>query len=227
MTDSGSDASYPHISDQPADVTADLGSVESFHNVVSFESSFKRLLPTLIMMFLITWLIATLVLAGVGVPVAGVFGAFVSGGFCALMTQLKKKQYARTLAVATLTLSPTGADMQDGSTRLQMSWSQVERIGEASTMDPLQAGGFHWLGAATGALSAASMRRKEMFLIGVGRISLDPSASVLVKAQLKQNFAGQDLEHAKTGVALAHFDEDWENGRIGQWIQAYRPDLMS
>ncbi len=44
---------------------------------------------------------------------------------------------------------------------------------------------------------------------------------------MKQKFAGQDLERAQTGLPLAHFDKDWENGRIGEWIRAARPDLMS
>lgn len=227
MADTSSDPNDPRSVDpRSAPVPPGFASEEVFQNIVNFESLFKRLLPTLIMLFLITWLIFALVFGAIGVPLAGLVGAFASGGFCAAMTQLKKKQHAKQWVHKTLTLSPFGADMQDGGLRLQLPWGQVERIGEASSMDPVQAGGFHWLGVAAGALSASTMRRREMFLLGVGRISVDPEASVLVKSQVKQNLAGQDPERCQTGVPLAHFEKDWENGRIGQWVRAYRPDLV-
>jgi len=28
-------------------------------------------------------------------------------------------------------------------------------------------------------------------------------------------------------ILLSHYDEHWERGRIGQWIRAYRPDILT
>lgn len=227
MPAASSDPNDPEITGAPsAQESAGLAGEEVFQNIVDFETFFKRLIPTLVMLFLITWLIFALIFAGIGVPLAGLVSAFAAGGFCALMTQAKKKQFEKLFGRKALTLSPYGVDMQDAGVRLQMPWDQVERVGEASSMDPLQAGGFHWLGAAAGAVSAASMRRKEMFLLGTGRITFNSDASILLKSQVKQNLAGQDMERAKTGLPLAHFEKDWENGRIGQSIRAHRPDLL-
>lgn len=198
---------------------------EVLDNIIEFEPFFKRFIPMLIMMFLLTWLIASSALDG-RVPASGLVGAFVAGGFCAIMTQQKKRQLTKLWGTSTLTLSPAGIDMQDGNSRLQMPWSQVEGIVESSIADPLRAGQFHWAGVAIAAVSAATSRRKEMGLLGVARISVNPGASILVKRQLEQNF-GPDLDRVQTGVVLSYFERDWENGRIGQWIRAYRPDLLS
>ena len=217
----------PHIPDaHNAGAPAGFTDEEVFDNIVDFESFFKRLLPTLVMLFLIQWLFLSIVFRAIGLPMSGIIGAFASGGVCAALTQSKKKQFAKVWGVSTLTLSPAGAEVRHGEVRAQLSWSQVERISRSSGMDPLRAGGFHPVGLAVGALAAGTARRKEMALLGVGRISVDPGASALVKSQVKQNF-GSDLERAQTGVILTHFDRDWEYGRIGQWIRAYRPDLMS
>jgi hypothetical protein len=52
-----------------------------------------------------------------------------------------------------------------------------------------------------------------------------------VRSQLDQNDRGRELQ-PETGqpmraIGLARFDPDWRNGRIGQWIATYRPDLFS
>jgi len=70
------------------------------------------------------------------------------------------------------------------------------------------------------------MKRKEMALLGTARLTVKPDAPAMVKTQVKQNLGGQDPERAQTGVILTHFDKEWETGRIGQWIRAYRPDLL-
>jgi len=224
------DTSSSH-SQEPRDAGAVAGfdDEEAFNNILDVGPLFKRLIPTLIMLFLLTWLLAGSLLSAVGVPdgLAQLGGAIASGGMCVLMTQFKKKQLAEVAGTATLTLSPFGADMQDRNTRVQMPWSQMERIDEADMMGPLKAGQFHWVGRAAGAIARASARRKEMALWGVGRISVNADASALVRSTVKQNLSGQDPERAQTGVILTHYDKDWENGRIGHWIAAYRPDLMS
>jgi len=123
----------------------------------------------------------------VGLPgaVAWIIAALASAGFCAVMYQAKKKQFAKVWGTSTLTLSPIGADMRDGNTRVQMSWSQVERIGDASIMGPLRFGGFTDVAKAVGALSAASMKRKEMALLGTARLTVNPDAPAMVKTQVK------------------------------------------
>lgn len=53
----------------------------------------------------------------------------------------------------------------------------------------------------------------------------------MVRTQIAQHDKGQQI-HPETGqptraIILSHFDNDWRSSRIGQWITAYRPDLIS
>jgi len=230
MSACNDDPSSAHSQERrDARAVAGFDQEEAFSSILTVGTIFKKLIPTLIMLFFITWLLAGAVLSTVGVPdgLVTVGGAIVSGGSCALMTRFKKKQLAKVVETATLTLSSFGADMQDGNMRVQMPWSQMERIAEGDMMSPLKVGQFSLLARAVGAIARASFRRKEMALCGVGRISVNAGASALLRSTVKQNLGGQDPEHAQTGVILTHYDKDWENGRIAQWIAAYRPDLMS
>lgn len=199
MTASGFDPSNSH--DPGARGPAGFTTQEVFSNIAEFESFIKRMIPTLIMLFLVTALMVALVLSAVGLPgaVAWIIAALASAGFCAVMYQAKKKQFAKVWGTSTLTLSPIGADMQDGNTRVQMSWSQVERIGDASIMGPLRFGGFTDVAKAVGALSAASMKRKEMALLGTARLTVNPDAPAMVKTQVKQNLGGQDPSALRPG----------------------------
>jgi hypothetical protein len=58
-----------------------------------------------------------------------------------------------------------------------------------------------------------------------------PSAPRLLRAQIEQHERTQDA-HPNSGeplraITLTHYDRDWRTGRIGQWIDAYRPDLLA
>lgn len=51
-----------------------------------------------------------------------------------------------------------------------------------------------------------------------------------LRRQLSQNDRARprhpDSDEPVRAILLSHYDPDWRNGRIGQWIRAYRPDLL-
>jgi hypothetical protein len=72
------------------------------------------------------------------------------------------------------------------------------------------------------ALVPAVLALREERLIGEGSLSLSPKAPAWVRRQIKKR---EPLR--RRGIVLTHFDPRWRTGRIGQWVRAYRPDLMS
>lgn len=76
---------------------------------------------------------------------------------------------------------------------------------------------------------AAIGRTHDINLIGAGTLTLR-TESGLMAAMARQNMeerpddpeSGQPL----VGIVLGAFDQQWQAGRIGQWIGAYRPDVL-
>jgi len=66
-------------------------------------------------------------------------------------------------------------------------------------------------------------------LVGAGLLTLTPAAPALLKIQVKQFLGDGPADPAigqrPMGIPLTPFDPDWQNGQIGRWVRAYRPDL--
>jgi hypothetical protein len=135
----------------------------------------------------------------------------------------KKKQLTATWSSSTLELSPSGAVASDRYVRTELPWPGLREVGPASLMDPLKMTIGPDIGKLASAAAAASARRIEEGLVGEGSTSLTPDAPVLLRKQIAQN----DQPGALRSIVLTHYDPDWRAGRIGQWIRAYRPDLMT
>lgn len=70
----------------------------------------------------------------------------------------------------------------------------------------------------------------EQGLVGAGLLTVNPGAAMLVKTQVKQFLNGgpadPQIGQRPMGIPLVQFETDWQNGRIGQWVLACRPDLL-
>lgn len=206
---------------------------ETFRNQVEFGDFFRRLIPMLVMIFVVAVLMIAFILsaAKLGGVVAWGVALPVSAGICALLYQAKKKQFAASWTKATLELSPYGAVMSDPSMRVELPWQGIHRIGDAQLLAPLKVNvANEALADVAYAAAAATAKRNEEGLIGAGTMTLSGGASRTLRAQVAQNDAGQPAD-PKTGqppraIILTHYDPNWRAGRIGQWIRAYRPDLL-
>ena len=198
--------------------------METFSNRLEFGPFFRRMIPMLVMLVAISWLILGLILASLGLGGLGWLLALVLAlGFGALLYWMKKKQLTATWSSATLQLSPSGAVASDRYVRTELPWSGLREIGPASLMDPLQLSLGNDVAKVVATAAAASARRMEEGLVGEASLSVSPDAPVLVRQQIAQN----DQPGQLRAIVLTHYDPDWRSGRIGQWVRAYRPDLMT
>lgn len=74
---------------------------------------------------------------------------------------------------------------------------------------------------------------REHGLVGAGLLTANPQAPASVKTQVERFLASSPVDpeigQRPMGIPLMRFDEglDWQNGRIGQWVRANRPDLLA
>lgn len=208
--------------------------VETFANRVAFGKFIKRMIPLLVFMFLFVVAVLAFVswyfVRGVLIWVIAVLGA---AACCALTVWLKKRQFDGTWRTATLQLSPWGAVLDERHLRIEMPWHAVRAIGAADLMAVVKPPvAFSPATAVAGqAINAATAARPQDGLIGAGAMTLKPGAPAMLRTQVAQNNRGRQVDPASgqplNAILLAQYDPNWPQGRIGAWIRAYRPDLLS
>ena len=70
---------------------------------------------------------------------------------------------------------------------------------------------------------SAVLALRDEHLIGEGSLSVSRKAPAWVRWRIKRSYK----TWRKRRIVLTHYDPRWRTGRIGQWIRAYRPDLMA
>lgn len=213
-------AGYPPVSGNGSDRP------EVFPLVMAFGAHFRRMVPLLVMLVLAVGLGAGLVLGGILGP-AGWGIAAVAAVLVAVTGYLvKKRQFRTNIASATLELSPWGAVLTDRYTRTEIAWPAVRQIGPAQMMRGLRlgSGGTDVHEVVQGGINRAERAggRFTDCLIGHGRFLVDPAAPGWFMTQVGQN----DMHSAENAICVDVFDPRWRTGRIGQWVTAYRADLV-
>jgi hypothetical protein len=111
-----------------------------------------------------------------------------------------------------------------------MPWERIHKLDRTELLRPLKVN-VGKAARAAGAAAAASMRRSDEGLIGAGKMTVSPQTPRLVQAQVKQNDQGRERQPESgqplRAIGLTKFDPHWRTGRIGQWVAAYRPDLVT
>lgn len=145
-----------------------------------------------------------------------------------------------------LSLSPAGVVEEDPVVRTVMAWDGVRSIDAVTAVTDVPAppaaapgppgspGSSARAGRPTRPRRGrrpAPVRRPGDGLLGVGERIVKPGAPVLVTTQMDHDDA-RARRDAETGgvvraIGLASFDPAWRDGRIGAWVRAHRPDLLS
>jgi hypothetical protein len=196
---------------------AGFTSPETFAVKIGFGAFLRRLIPMLVLLSLLTLLDSGLALANLGVgPLSWPVALVLTVINAVVLYQVTKRQFDQTWGTARLELSPAGATVVDRYSRTEMPWNQIREIGKADLINPPLID-LTTLPVLSTAAVAAVRRAGQAALIGVGAIrwhggsgDVDPAGS-----------------HELTAIVLGIYDKNWENGRIGDWIRAYRPDLLS
>lgn len=168
---------------------------ETFENRVEFHQLFRRMIPLLVMLFLLSTLILALILH------SWVLALLLSAGFNYVLYLLKKRQFEATWSMSTLKLSPDGVVSADPHVRTELPWPRIHQIGNSDLMAPLRVR-LHPLVKVALAAGTASVRRSDDALIGAGTLTLSPNASAAVRAQVAQNDRGREVEFRRFGGHL-------------------------
>lgn len=208
---------------------------EVFTNQVEFSAFVRRLIPTLVMIFVVfTALVAfALSAAKLGPAVAWGVALPASALLCGLLYVVKKRQFEAVWTRTTLELSPLGAVLSEPRLRIEMPWATMSQIGDAQLMSPLRViVANEGLAKAAYAVAAATSHRVEEGLIGQAKLVASPDAPRMLRAQIDQNDEAWLAAHPgqsrpPRAIVLTHYDPAWRTGRIGQWVRAYRPDLLA
>jgi hypothetical protein len=186
---------------------------------------FDRMIGITVMMVAGTWLTLGLVmmllgLGGLGWLLALVL-ALTLGAL--LYRREEKRELMATWSGSTLQLSPFGAVAFDQYVRFELPWSGLHKVTRATFIDPEKMlSQINHPGDMAVVVPAVLALREER-LIGEGSLSVSPKAPAWVRRRIKRSYE----TWRKRGIMLTHFDPHWRTGRIGQWVHAYRPDLMA
>jgi hypothetical protein len=202
-------------------------SAENFACTLAFGAFLSRFAPTLVMLCLLTPLILHGLL-GLGWPLVLVLTAAAA----VALTARKKRQFDRTWGTAELELSPEGATVADRHSRVHLPWDRIHHLGKADLID-LRYRSFSARPAVmllTAITALAARRPRRPALIGLATTTVAPGTPMLVREQIRQNNGCRDIDRETgnrlTAIVLTVYDQNWEQGRIGEWIRAYRPDLL-
>lgn len=212
---------------------AGFTSPETFPGKLPFGVFFRRFVPMLVVLTLLALLIAGGLLHGLGAGgLAWPLALVLAAALAVVLIAGKKRQFDQTWGTATLELSPVGATMVSRYSRVQLPWDRVRYLGKA---DLATAGRFAFGSVLavllTQLVTETTRHRGQPALIGLGDTAIAPGTPKVVLGQIRQNTTCRDIDPATgrmlTAIVLTVYDKNWAGGRIGEWIRAYRPDLLS
>ncbi len=209
---------------------------ETFKPVASLvQSTMTAGLLLFVPLVALSWFIVTSILAATGVPVAWLFGIVLGGGLSAALFAARTRKLEAEVGAMALTFDARGITESNPSATRFVSW---EGLRSARMVKPV-------VGMSTGKLGRAAMRSRtpgvdalasaaaadELGLVGIGTITLAPSAGRMVRETYRQNERrnGVDATSGEPLVALypQQFDDAWPDGRIGDWVRHHRPDIFA
>ncbi|MFC4066471.1 hypothetical protein [Actinoplanes subglobosus] len=183
---------------------------ERFANLVSARDSLVRWLPTGLVLFVAIWVLS-LIVVGIlfSVPHDVLWGAVVAIVSTGVWLLLVRTDHRRNLARRALVVSPDGITFEERVTITEIPWSGVTAVTRA------------------GATGTAG--RGDDGVVGVGAVTVRPEASPfaqeLARAAERRRPRRPGTDEPLREVPFTPFEADWESGRLGAWLHAYRPDL--
>jgi hypothetical protein len=216
--------------------TMPYGQAESF---VPRDSLVRSTLRTALVLFIplvvLTWLIVTLILNALHVPVPGLVGIFLGGALSVVLYRARAKQLEAQIGGMTLTFDSRGITQKDPVATRSVSWDGLRG---GRIVKPV-------VGMSTGKVGRAGMKSKtpgvdalsliaagqEVGLVGIGAITLTSSAGMMQRETFRQNETRNGVDPATgqplVALYLEQFDPAWPDERIGEWVRHFRPDVFA
>lgn len=199
-------------------------------SIVEGGSIRKKMLPLAVLLFLVSWLLFSMIASAVGVPAPALIGALVAAAFAAVLWLWKGRQLEQQQQQVTLHLSPAGMVREDHVTRIEIPWAQVTGFGRQNTLAKAASPHVGQKEAANVAVDAAggASKRVEVALYGSGILQRRPGLPALWNNVVKENYGIETDEptpRERLMVVPQHFEQDWRRGEIGRHLARHRPDL--
>lgn len=209
---------------------------ERLMSTVEFRDVAIRFAVPLIALFLISWLIARGLLSAAGAPSVGLIALAVAVLFMGFIVLLRKRQLAAIWARTSLVLSPQGIVVDDPTSTTSMNWTDIRRAGQVIgdkgyQLNRRTGGSSAQAGIAAGAAVNAATMTASDGLLGIATREWKPDASRLAVATVTQNVLNNGADpltgEPLTAIIAQQYEVAWRTGRIGAWVTAYRPDLLT
>ncbi len=224
------------MEDVPLHMTDSFDRPETFEPVADLtRTTLRNGLVLLIPLAFITWVIITLILGGLGVPVPWLFGIVLSLVFIVTISKARAKKLDAMVEAMSLTLDPHGITERNTVATRSVSWEGLRAAGMVKpvvgmSVGQLGRGRDRSRSPVVDALGSAAAV-KELGLLGVGTVQLAPDANAMTRTTYHQNetLNGVDAPTGQPLVALylQQFRRDWPEERIGEWINHFRPDVFA
>lgn len=199
-----------------------FASAERFACTLPFGRFVRRFIPMIVTICLLFMLIV-MMLVRLPWPFAAVLGL----GLAAVLTLHNKKRFDREWGTSALELSPEGVTLVRSRSRTHLPWDRIREIGKADLVEPryTSVGGNLVVTLFYVLIVSTTRRRAQPALIGpaLSRPELDRSA---VRPELREDI-DPGRPRPQAAIVLPIYEKDWETGRIGAWIRAYRADLLA
>jgi len=198
-------------------------------------SSLANGLVLFIPLVALMWVIVTLILKALGVPVPGLSGIVLAGALSLALYRARGRKLDALVGGMTLTCDSRGITQKDPVAIRFVSWDGLR---SGRMVQPV-------VGMSTGKLGRAGMgssspgvdalasvaAARELGLAGIGAITLASSAGRMQRETFRQNETrnGVDPTTGQPLVALypQQFDPAWPDERIGEWVRHFRPDVFA
>ncbi len=215
---------------------------ESYDQTETFEprDSIKRATLTnglvlFIPLAAVTWVIVTLILSALGVPLPWLFGIILGGAFMVVLHLARSKKLEAQIAGMALMFDSRGITQKDPVATRFITWDGLRGARMVKPVVGMSTGkvGRAGTGSRTPGVDAlgSAAAAQELGLVGIGSITLAPSAGVMQRETFRQNETRNGVDPATgqplVALYLQQFDLTWPDGRIGQWVRHFRPDVFS
>lgn len=218
------------MNNEPTTPTRDFNQPETFKFILDFDSFIKRQYPTLGALAFLSFIIFTAIINAIGLPAPYIFGLIVTAGFTYFLYQAKKKQYHTIWSAATMTFSSEGIVTDEVTQRTTLPWDKIRGFGLGDFTAGASVPGLGMSDSARAATNFANSTSAKpvMMLQGFGTIEIKDHGPKLAQEALKQQLSR--VEKDENGkplcvAAISYYEKDWKNGRIGEWVNHFRPDL--
>ncbi|HWU29693.1 MAG TPA: hypothetical protein VN041_11475 [Microbacterium sp.] len=174
-------------------------------------------------------------MAGVGKPFGMILSILITLAIVALLLWLRAAQLRRNLSGAKLVAGPGGLEQHDdwGNVRF-VAWNDIV---EAGTVRPLKKDAKMVAGnpmakavgeAGVNALAAAAQSLgSAVGILGYGTVDFRRNGSPATRKAYADAFGAGPDGRALVGIQPSVFDADWQDGRVGEWIGHFRPDILA